>query len=298
MKIIHRLSFNRNQEIENYLRGVGIKLEITESKHVHFVQCYIDDNDKNWSEIKEKIKNTNIWDLEYLKYSKEDFDKSKWFQVSVSESAYPQPEDNFGFREATYDLLDYCPSCGMGCIQDKPFRLKSDIKTTSYNLLGLHGIFDAIFIRPEAKKIFERNNITGVTYSHPVFDKSGNPIKNLYQLEIKTILSKGYIVTENEQVTCKINNEEYERTLRNTGITPPPTPGKTFCGRIKYLYPRTHMMTFDKKIFDNDPDIVKSYEWFGSGFSSRRQNLVSKKVYDLITSLKWKRIEFLPIELR
>ena len=296
MKIIHRLSFNKNEEIESYLNGIGIKLEITESKLARLVQCYIDDSDGRWFEIQNKIKNKDISHIEGLEYSKEDFDNSSWFQINVSESVYPQPEGNLGYREATYNLEKYCPSCGIGLIQNKPFRLKADIKTKNYKLLGLHWAFDAIFIRPEAKEMFEKNSISGVTYSHPLLDKSEKPISNLYQLEIKTILPKGYIPTEDEQVTCKLNNEEYERTLKNTGLVP--KQGNTFCYRIKFLYPRTHMMTFDKKIFNNVPDFVKTNEWFGSGFSSVQVNLVSEKVYNLVTSMKWRGIVFKPIELR
>ena len=41
---------------------------------------------------------------------------------------YPQPEDDFAYLSATYDLKEYCPGCGIGEKQVAPFRMKGEPK--------------------------------------------------------------------------------------------------------------------------------------------------------------------------
>ena len=52
---------------------------------------------------------------------------------------------------------------------------------------------------------------------------------------------------------------------------------------------------FDKSIFNSDFDIVQSKEYFGSGASANRINIVSKRFKELVENNKLKGLSFTPI---
>ena len=52
---------------------------------------------------------------------------------------------------------------------------------------------------------------------------------------------------------------------------------------------------FDKSIFNSDFDIVQSNEYFGSGASANRIQIVSKRFKDLVEKNKLKGLSFIPI---
>jgi len=47
-------------------------------------------------------------------YAKSDFDKAEWFIISTGAYQYPQPENDFGYLAATFNLESYCRLCGIG----------------------------------------------------------------------------------------------------------------------------------------------------------------------------------------
>jgi hypothetical protein len=278
MKIIHRLSFNKNDELEASLSQLGYELKISPlpgPKKNHLTHCNIDEKDKNWPVIKNKIQGYEVLDYRLMEYEKKDYEEAQWFSLSVSESAYPQPQNPQEYRKATYDLTHYCTnvSCHIGAKQNKPFKLNSDIKNISFMVLGLHWVPDAIFCRPEAKRTFEEEGITGIEFTHPVLDKSSKEIHNLWQVEVKVTLPPGYISPAVKQHFCSA------------------------CGRVKYSIPQDQPLTFKKSVFENSIDFAHSAEWFGTGGMSFKITLVSRKVYELVNSLKWKGMMFRPIIL-
>lgn len=52
---------------------------------------------------------------------------------------------------------------------------------------------------------------------------------------------------------------------------------------------------FDKGIFDNELDIVNSGEYFGSGGSANRIQIVSKKFKEIVDKNKLKGLSFIPV---
>lgn len=71
-----------------------------------------------------------------------------------------------------------------------------------------------------------------------------------------------------------------------------------FCGQIKYNFPQGQRMSFNMEAFENAPDFIRTYEWFGSGGSSNRPILISEKVKNIIEKNKWRGAFLDPIELK
>ncbi len=193
-----------------------------------------------------------------------------WYLINTSESAYPQPEKDFEFKKISYDQSKYCPICRLGLVQNNPIRLTSDIKNNTYPLLGIHWIFDIIFARPIAKEILESKNVSGIHFTKAVQNSNNKPIENLNQ-----------IVFENK-IKLKIIDQELTST-----ICP-------ICHQTKFYYPTNNPITIQKGVLNKiNTDFVQSVEFIGE--SPHHLNLVSQRVFDIITDLKWPGIKLKPI---
>jgi hypothetical protein len=212
-------------------------------------------------------------------------EKADWFIISAGSYQYPQPENDFGYLESTFNTENHCRLCGMGKIQNAPYRLKSEPKQLNNQFWGLYWENEPIFVRQEARNILEKENIRGIHFSQPVLHKKNTPVNNFYQLHIDTILAKGFDSYNTNTITCKINNEE---DLNND-------PGLSCCGRIKYHYPMSGGYLFDKAIFDPACDIMLSNENFGSGGSADRLVIVSSRFKQLVDKNKLKGLSFTPV---
>ena len=216
-------------------------------------------------------------------YEKVDIKNADWFIASTGQYQYPQPEDEY--LERTFDLGNFCNLCGIGRVQNAPFRLKSEPKQHNNQFWGLHWEFFAVFVRQEAKSILEKEEIKGISFSKPVLNKKNIEIEGFYQLHVDTILDKGFDSYNTKAITCKINNEENCNKDVN----------QKCCGRIKFHHPKIGGYLFDKSIFNSDFDIVQSKEFFGSGASANRIKIVSKRFKELVEYNKLKGLSFTPI---
>ena len=175
--------------------------------------------------------------------------------------------------------------CGIGKIQNAPYRLKTEPKQHNNQFWGLHWEFEAIFVREETKNILEREKISGIRFSKPVLHKKNIEIEDFYQLHVDAILKKGLDNYNARAITCKINNEEKWNIDINLKC----------CGRVKFHHPRIGGYLFDKTIFNSNFDIIQSYEYFGSGSSANRLQIVSKRIKDIVEKNKLRGLSFIPI---
>jgi hypothetical protein len=105
-------------------------------------------------------------------------------------------------------------------------------------------------------------------------------------LIINTELDKGLDTSNTQEITCKFNNEEGWHKDNN----------KHYCGRIKYHYPgKEGCILLDKNIFSQNIDFCVTNEYFGSGCSAGKINIISKKVYEIIKNNKLKGLKIYPI---
>ena len=296
MRIGHRyLTWDNHTKIIKPLRVILDKFNISYKykedldsvipSFKYFIEFDLYEDNPIFSHAKKEVEKYGIEPQIGTFYEKADFDKAEWFIVSTGEYQYPQPEDGFGYLESTFNLDRYCSLCGIGKIQNAPFRLKTEPKQHNNQFWGLHWEFEPIFVRQEAKNILEKEEIKGIRFSQPVLHKKGNAVEGFYQLHIDTVLMKGFNNYNTNTITCKINNEEDGNT----------ESGLNCCGRIKFHHPMIGGYLFDKSIFNPDYDIVQSTEYFGSGASANRLQIVSRRFKNIVDKNKLKGLSFKPV---
>jgi hypothetical protein len=302
MEVRHRiLQFNNSPKYEQLRKeldklGAAYKIEILGSiggKESRSIEFTVSENDPLFPVISELIEKYDFYTQTGVYYSQQDIEAAEWVYATVGEYQYPQPEDEY--RETTYDTSDYCARCGMGAVQVRPFQLKRDFKQKSSRFLGLHWVHDEVFVRPEVKAIFEKANISGVEFSHPVHVKSSEDIEGVYQIAIQTIAEPGLVTEGLSPVTCKVNNEE--SYVEGVGRIKNRLGDYPYCSRVKYHFPRTDTIKFRGDSLAGLPDIAKSHEYFGSGAAANRLILMRSRVVKLVKEYKLRGLKFIPIEV-
>lgn len=220
---------------------------------------------------------------------------TNWYHIVTGQFGYPQPADDFGYLQETYIPHAGCPTCNRGKIQNKPFRFRSEPKAKHSQFIGLNWVFDEIFVREPVKSVFEKNGITGIRFSRPVFHKSGKELETIYQLHVDTVLPPDLVADDLTTETCEYPKDKKERKhLKAIGSKLAEGP---FCGAVKYNFPQTSKMRFEASCFAGQPDMVRTHEWFGSGGSANRPILLSQKVKNLIDQYQWRGAFLNEIEL-
>src|SRR6185369_4751342 len=133
--------------------------------------------------------------------------------------------------------------------------------------------------------------ITGVAFGPAVHNKTGRALETIQQLMVLSVLSAALDVVGLQPVTCKPDNEEGPPWYG--GGQPRFPPDTPYCGRVKYHWPiapgfQMLPLRFRPQALASAPDVVKSFEWFGSGGSASRAVLVSERVVEAIEKYRWR----------
>lgn len=290
MELKHRIYAYSNSPkfelLKSFLEKLVCAYQFTENGPLSWIEYKFPESDPFAQDIKEFVTLNEITIQSGLYYEEDEIINSDWVIATVGEFQYPQPLD---YIEITYNTDKYCHRCGQGAIQDQPFRLKKDFVQKQARFLGLHWVFDEIFVRPEIKRIFDNNGISGVEYIDVIHYKTDTPFPNVYQMKITNITPPGLITDDLFTVTCKPQNEESYIKGLGQRID---KPGPPFCGRIKYHYPLTQPIKFKIDALVDMPDFVKSYECYGSGIAAPRFILARTKVVRLVKELGLRGIGF------
>ena len=163
----------------------------------------------------------------------------------------------------------------------------------------------------------ERTRQLIIEKTAPLFNVKGFEGTSLSDMEKATGLTKGSIYgnfNDKEEIAAeafKYSMKKVKGMIR-TAVEEKPTYkkqigfikkqnpvfiGKPFCGEKKYNFPKRGVITFKKEIFNNQPDFVKPFEWFGSGGSATRPILVSQKIRQTIIERKFRGAFFRPLAL-
>jgi hypothetical protein len=216
----------------------------------------------------------------------------RWYHLyATGHFGYPQPED--GYALATYDD-SYCDRCGIGGLQRIPFRFRSEPKARHSQFLQLNWVFDEFFVRPEVVADLKEAGITGVEFEPVIHHRTGRFLKTVQQLMVLSGLSAALDIVGLQPVTCKPDNEEGPPWYG--GGQPRYPPDYPYCGHIKYHWPQTHALRFRRQPFVSAPDIVKSFEWFGSGGSASRAILISERAVGTIEKHRWRGVKWRQVE--
>jgi hypothetical protein len=291
MELQHRiLQFNNSPKYEllkTKFQKLDCHYQFNENGSLSSIEYVFSEHAPYASELINYAQQNDIMLQSALHYEEEEILSAEWVIAEVGEFQYPQPEDNY--VEATYNTQNYCGRCGQGKKQDRPFRLKKDFSQKQAQFLGLHWVFDEIFVRPMVISLFNSAGISGVKYLDVIHYKTNQPFGNVFQLDIP-IIEEAALITDNLfSVTCKSQNEE--SFVKGIGQLKDRL-GASFCGRVKYHYPLTEPIKFKANVLKGLPDFIKSSECYGSGAEANHFILVRNRVVRFIKEKKIKGIRF------
>lgn len=276
MKVLHRIGFTKDDfpDFTRYLTNNRILLPDTEQ----ICSITISENSQHWPYIRDFVENNNLLCLSETVFSKKELFEADWLLVrSRWRFGYPQPQGNYDYEEITYTRVDQCAFCGVGLKQVRPFQIQKSPRWKNNHFFELNWIGDELFVDSFAKNILQESGITGVSFDEVRDIKRDQPFRDVFQLYIPHVLKEGLLSsTQAIAKTTKCMN----------------------CGRNKYLRSGIGMLEFEREIFEEAPDVVKSFESFGDGFYACRKILVRKKFYHTIASKEiGKQLVFEPVKL-
>jgi hypothetical protein len=265
MRIVHRISESATPEIRRELADMGIVATPSGNGLVSILTFEVDETADSWPALREWVKKRRAVDIVSTKFSPEELADASWLQLlSEWHWGYPQPnEDVFGYREATCDLTEYCPQCGIGLKQKAPFQMKAEPKWGKNGILQLNWVFDEYFVTPEVwGKVFEPYRVG----CRPVLNTSGAELKTVVQLVVEELVG----VDESGLIKTKCAE----------------------CDRIKYEPVTRGRFPPLAKVPANA--IAKSREYFGSGASAHRAVVLSRDLAGALWTAKVRGVAFKP----
>ena len=185
MEIFHRFAIGAR--FSEQFPAVGV--DLPESKDLILV-FEIAEDDPRWRDVERLAKyigNGGAGHTLTTGFSRSELDAAEYLSMLPSwHHGYPQPEDDFAYREATYDLSDYCEVCGIGARQVAPFRFKKPPSWGIRSILQLNWVFDEYFVKHEVWESVFRPY--GTKCRPVVLDKTGAEIESVVQLEIPNLV--------------------------------------------------------------------------------------------------------------
>lgn len=271
MRIVHRVSLTPSGSQQEKLTSLGVKVKGPGSPLIRSITFVIDENHRAWPEVKSLIKEWNALDFVITEFSVAELDAADFLQLAATwHHGYPQPEEDFGYLKETYDLSDYCQTCGIGLTQIAPFRMKSEPKWGKKHIMQLNWVFDEFFVLPQVwEEVFKP---IGVGCSPVREHRTGKELRTVVQLNIKDVAKSALSIKEYPSETCGV------------------------CGRKKYLpISRGYFPPFAT---DPSSQICRTQEYFGSGASAWNAIVVTSDVYRAIQGRKLAGVTFIPVSKR
>ena len=101
MQTIHRVSFNRDEDVKHRFKNLGIKLKVGDI----LVVFEVTETDPNWPVIEAIIKEYDLLDFVRTEFTKGELEASDLLKMNPGWiSGYPMPDMDFGYLQITYDL--------------------------------------------------------------------------------------------------------------------------------------------------------------------------------------------------
>jgi hypothetical protein len=263
MQIIHRISVSSSPDVQRELVQLGISVADS-----GFVSFDVDESNEAWPELAEWVARRRAVDVASTRFSKKEIADARWLELVPDwHHGYPQPnEDVFGFRQATYDLADWCDRCGVGMKQVAPFQMKGEPKWGRKGILQLNWVFDEYFATPDAwALVFKPHGIE----CRPVLNTKGD--------ELRTVV---HLVSQGEVGVVPQGLATEEAACSS-------------CGRTKYLPVARGRFPAMKE--EPSTAMVTTKEYFGSGASAHRRVLVSQAVAHSLTAAKLRGASLRPV---
>src|SRR5215813_6243668 len=150
MKINHRIALRHDEPFWREIDRLGLDYERGDPNnvlHLAINVLNVTEDQPEWPEVQRLVAKCGSGShLVSNCFTKAELDTAEWLElIALGQHGYPQPEDDY--HPATYDESDYCPICGMGGVQNAPFRLRAEPKALHSQFVQLNWVFDELFIR-------------------------------------------------------------------------------------------------------------------------------------------------------
>ena len=245
MRIIHRISISSSPEIRSELARMSILVGGN-----GLVWFDADESGESWRKLQRWIAARRPADIVRTEFSAEEIAGAKWLELMPDwHYGYPQPKpDVSGYREATYDLSEYCEECGIGLKQKAPFQMKGGPKWGRRGILQLNWVFDEYFVTPNLwTRAFKPRGIG----CRQVLNTRGTKLETVVQLAVT------------EEVDLITEGLQFERCGP--------------CGRVRYL-PSLRGF-FPPLLHEPISYMAKTRDYFGSGASACKRVLISQELH-------------------
>ncbi len=182
MKIKYRFVFEWTEARNAKLVSLGLKVTPSAPRVGEFAVCHVVEGAPEWTEVCDLIRKWDALVTVTTEFTAAEVDGAAHCALQlVHASGYPQPEDDFAYREQTYDVSMRCPKCGEGAVQVAPFRVKRTLKWGRNAFLKLNWVEEACFMqRPVWEEHLSRFGI-GIL---PVEDTKGKQLDDIVQLDL------------------------------------------------------------------------------------------------------------------
>lgn len=271
MKFLHRIGIQVSPERRQFLEELGLRVPegvVMPGGGDPLVAFDIDESHPNWRLLQAAFEEWDASDIVSTVFSKKEVSDAQWLNLASDwHHGYPQPDDDiFGYRQATYDLTNWCERCGIGMKQNAPFQMKGEPKWGKRSILQLNWVFDEYFVTPDVwAGVFEPKGID----CRPVVNTKGGELKTVVQLVTHAevgIVTKGLLT---EEAACSV------------------------CGRTKYL--PVSRGPFPALMSEPSSAMVRTKEYFGSGAAADKGVLVSRELAHALIAGKVRGVSLQPV---
>jgi hypothetical protein len=263
MRIVHRISLNADESDKCTLATLGVPATIG------FTTFELDESDPRWRAVREFAAARRAVDVVLTEASPEELHVAAKLRMEGDwQLGYPQPERDFGYLRATYDLSNYCADCGIGARQVAPFRMLKNPRWGSRGILQLNWVFDEFFAKPEIWDLVFRP--LGIGCRPVVAHKTGVPLRDVVQLAFDNI-AVAQLNLGGHPFTCCAR-----------------------CGRRKYRpYTRGFFPPFATEV--GQAAVLRTQEYFGDGAVAARALIATQSVYTTVREFGTRGVAFTPL---
>jgi len=179
MDVEHRLTFHADAAVQKRLGLIGVPASLGLNTVV------LRESDRRWGAMSRVFSDLEGLDIQSARFKRQELDRAQALGLAPDwHHGYPQPEDDFGYLSATYDLSDCCAVCGGGAEQIAPFRMKAEPRWGRRSILQLNWVFGEYFVTPQVwERVFKP---FGVGRREVLLARSLKPLSTVLQLIVPT----------------------------------------------------------------------------------------------------------------